>query len=239
MTLFPKVSLRAFLPLMTMLAMIAACAAFAAADDLDKVITRLDAASKTFKSAQADILWDNVQTQPMPDTDSQAGTVIFERKNGQLRMALHLKTDNGKPVPKDVVYADGVLKLYEPLQKRIVINQAGANRAQYDMFLTVGFGGSGKDLQKNWEVTYVGSEPVDGAAAAKLQLVPRDPSLRSTVTQVLLWIDLDKGVSVKQQSFDPSGNYRMVTYKNLHLNGSVPSNAFEIKTASGTQVVNH
>jgi outer membrane lipoprotein-sorting protein len=210
-----------------------------AADDLNQVLAKLDAASVKFRSAQADIVWDNVQTQPLPDTDSQAGTILFERKNGQLRMALHLKTDNGKPAPKDVVYADGELKLYEPLQKRLVINKAGANRAQYDMFLTVGFGGSGKDLQKNWEVSYVGTEQVDGVTAAKLQLVPRDPSLRNTVTRVLLWIDMDKGVAVKQQSFDPSENYRVVTYHKVALNGSVSSGAFEIKTASGTQVVNH
>ena len=239
MNLFRKASSHRVLAFAGFLFLISSALPMLAADDLEKVLARLDDISLKFKSAQADIVWDNVQTQPMPDTDSQAGTILFERKNNQLRMALHLKTDNGKPVLKDVVYADGVLKLYQPLQKQMVITQAGANRAEYDMVLTVGFGGSGKDLQKNWDVSYVGIEQVDGVAASKLQLVPHDASLRKSVTKVFLWIDMDKGVAVKQQSFDPSGNYRVVTYHNLHLNGSVPSNAFEIKTASGTQIVNH
>jgi outer membrane lipoprotein-sorting protein len=213
-----------------------------AADDLgnlDKVLARLDASAAKFKSAQADIVWDNVQTQPVEDKDSQVGTVLFERKGGQLQMALHLKTDNGKPVEKQMVYAGGLFKLYEPRIKQMQVFQAGANRAQYDMFLTVGFGGSGKELQKNWEVSYVGTEPVDGVSAAKLQLIPRDESLRKSITKVFLWIDMDKGVAVKQQSFDPTGNYRMVVYHGIKLNVATPSDAFEIKTAQGTQTVNH
>ena len=82
-------------------------------------------------------------------------------------------------------------------------------------------------------------EGVGGIAAVKLQLIPRDPALAKTAPKVLLWIDMDKGVAVKQQRFDQSGGYVIFTYANLKLNGSVPSGAFEIKTAPGTQIVNH
>jgi outer membrane lipoprotein-sorting protein len=210
-----------------------------AADDLNKVLAKLDEASIKFKSAAADIDWDNVQTQPILDKDTQAGTVLFERKNGQLSMALHLKTDNGKPVPKDMVYAGGQFKLYEPLLKQIQVFQAGANRADYDTFLTLGFGGSGKDLVKNWQATYAGSETVDGANTDKLELLPIQDSVKKNITKVILWVNMDNGIAVKQRSIDPAGNYREVTYHNVHLNAPVPSKAFEIKTASGTRVVNH
>jgi outer membrane lipoprotein-sorting protein len=210
-----------------------------AADDLAKVLARLDAEAAKFKSAQADIVWDNVQTQPIEDDDKQLGTVLFERKNGQVQMALHIKTDNGKPVQKDLVYAGGVGKLYEPLLKQMQVFKVGDRQSQLDSFLTLGFGGSGKDLQKSWDVSYAGTDQVGGISAVKLQLVPRDANLAKTAPKVLLWIDMDKGVAVKQQRFDPSGGYVIFTYGNLKLNGSVPANAFEIKTAPGTQIVNH
>jgi outer membrane lipoprotein-sorting protein len=210
-----------------------------AADDLDKVITRLDASAAKFKSAQADITWDNVQVAPIEDKDSQVGTVVFERKNGQVQMALHIKTDNGKPVLKDMVYADGTGKLYEPRLKQMQVFKLGEKKAQLDTFLTLGFGGSGADLKKNWNVTYAGTESVGGVSAAKLQLVPKDPEVLKSAPKVILWVDLDRGVAVKQQRFDPAGNYVIFSYANLKLNGGVPSNAFEIKTASGTQIVNH
>ena len=210
-----------------------------AADDLAKVLARLDAEAAKFKSAQADITWDNVQTQPIEDDDKQVGTVLFERKNGQVQMALHIKTDNGKPVPKDLVYTAGTGKLYEPLLKQVQVFKVGDRQSQLDSFLTLGFGGSGKDLQKSWDVSYSGTDQVGGVAAVKLQLIPRDPALAKTAPKVLLWIDMDKGVAVKQQRFDQSGGYVIFTYANLKLNGSVPSGAFEIKTAPGTQIVNH
>jgi hypothetical protein len=223
-----------------LLAMAMAALPVRAADNLDKVIAKLDASAKIFASAQADIVWDNVQTQPVLDKDSQAGTAIFARgKDGQMQVAVHIKTDNGKPVLKDLAYANGVGKMYEPAIKQIQAFKVGDKSAQLETFLTLGFGGSGQDLAKNWQITDAGTEAVNGVQAAKLQLVPHDPALAKTTPKVLLWIDLDKGVALKQQRFDSAGNYVVFTYSNIQLNKKVPSNAFEIKTAPGTQVVNH
>jgi outer membrane lipoprotein-sorting protein len=238
MTAFRKTVFGKFFVLMALLATAMVPAAYAA-DDLPKVLAKLDAASSKFKSAQADIVWDNVQTQPLPDTDSQVGTVLFDRKAGQLRMALHIKTDNGRPVPKDMVYADGLFKLYEPKIKQMQVFKAGANRADYDTFLTLGFGGSGKDLQRTWDAKFAGTEAVDGQQTWKLELVAKEESVRKTFSKVVLWVDEERGIALKQQSFDTSGNYRVVTYKNIQLNGAVPGNAFELKPPAGTNIVNH
>lgn len=234
MALYPKIFALAALLLATTIAVPAR-----AADDLDNVIAKLDSTASKFKSAQADITWDNVQTQPIPDTDRQAGTILFERKNGQTQVALHIKTDNGKPVLKDMVYAGGVGKLYQPALKQMQVFKVEDKKSELDAFLTLGFGGSGQDLKKNWQVSSLGTEQVAGVNAAKLQLIPRDPAVAKTAPKVLLWIDMDKGVAVKQQRFNADSGYVVFGYTNIRLNGSVPSNAFEIKTASGTQVVNH
>jgi len=209
-----------------------------AADDLATVLAKLDAASAKFKSAQADIVSENTQTQPILDTDTQTGTILFEREGGQLHMALHLKTDNGHPAEKDVVYAGGLLKFYEPMQKRMTVFKAGDNQNQADTILTIGFGGSGKDLQKSWEVAYAGSEKVDGKTTAKLSLVPKDASMKNNFPKVALWVDMETGLAVRQQFFDASGNYRIANYRNIKLNAAVPAKSFEVKTAPGTQVVN-
>jgi len=213
--------------------------------ELDTVLAKLDASAKTFKSAEADIVWDKVQTQPMEDTDSQVGTAIFERgkpsngKSGEMQMALHIKTDNGKPALKDMVYSNGVGKMYQPSIKQEQIFKVGDNKAALDAFLTLGFGGSGQDLKKTWKIALLGTESVNGSPAAKLQLLPVDPKLAESTTKVFLWIDLKLGVAVKQQRFSPDASYLMLTYSNIRLNGKVPSGAFEIKTAPGTQIQNH
>ena len=211
--------------------------AFAAGSELDQALRKLDASAARFKSAEADLTVDNVQTQPIEDKDTQTGTVLFQRKDGQLSMAMHLKTDNGKPVPKDAVYADGVFQLYEPLLKQVQVFKAGSNQSSVDTFLALGFGASGKDLEKNWVITYGGPEQVNGTATTKLELVPKDEGVKKNVVKVILWIDLDNGIALKQQSFDATGNYRLASYKMQHLNGSVPAGAFKLKTAPGTAVI--
>jgi outer membrane lipoprotein-sorting protein len=219
--------------------MAAALTPAAIAQDLAAVMAKLDAAAAKFKSAQADVAWENVQTQPIFDSDKQAGTILFARAGGQVEVALHLKTDNGKPIVKDMIYADGKGKLYDGQLKQLQVFAVGDKKSSLDAFLTLGFGGSGVDLQKAWTVSYEGAEAVNGIQAAKLQLIPKDPGLAKTAPKVLLWVDLDKGVGLKQQRFDASGNYAVISYSNIKLGVPVSGNAFQVKTPSGTQVVNH
>jgi outer membrane lipoprotein-sorting protein len=210
-----------------------------AADSLESVLSKLDQSSKTFRSAEADIVWEGTQVNPIPDTDTQTGTVVFARSGGEMQVAVHIKAENGKPYQKDMVYEDGKGQLYEPAIKQLQVFQVGNRRDQLNSFLTLGFGGSGADLQKNWNVSLQGTESVNGVQAAKLLLTPRDAALAKTAPKVLLWIDTARGVAVKQQRYDADGNYLTFTYDHIKLNGKVPGNTFEIKTAPGTQVVNH
>jgi outer membrane lipoprotein-sorting protein len=218
----------------------AVAAQAAATPDLDKVLTKLDASAKTFKSAQADIVWDNVLTQPAPDKDSQVGTIVFARgKSGDTQVALHIKTENGRPALKDLVYSDGVGKMYQPSIKQMQVFKLGDNRSALDAFLTLGFGGSSADLKKAWKVSLAGTEAVNGVQAAKLELIPLDAKLAQSTSKVFLWIDMDKGVAVKQQRFGTDGSYVVLTYSGIQLNGKVPSGAFELKPPKDTQIVNH
>ena len=52
----------------------------------------------------------------------------------------------------------------------------------------------------------------NGVATAKLQLVPKSEKVRNTYSEIFLWIDLDKGISVQQQFFQPQGDYRLAKY---------------------------
>ena len=63
-------------------------------------------------------------------------------------MVAHIKTDNDQPSPKDVLFRDGEVRLYQPAIKQETILAAGANRQQYESYSTLGFGGSGKDLTR-------------------------------------------------------------------------------------------
>ena len=204
--------------------------------DLQKIITELNAAAAKFVSAQADFAWDQF-TAVVEDHEIQTGTIYFERKKSVTYMALDIKQDNGKDAPKTVVYDGTVVKFYQPLINQLTTMKAGANRGQFESFLTLGFGGSGADLEKNWKVSLLGVENMDGVSVAKLDLVPKEQKVQDMFTHVTIWVEPSRGINHKQIFYQASGDLRTTTYKNIRYNSPVPSDVFQIKPAPGTNFV--
>ena len=203
--------------------------------DLQKVITQLNAAASKFLSAQADFTWDQYQA-VVEEHDIQTGTIYYERKKGVTRTAAYIKEDNGNPAPKTVVYDNGEAQYYVPSIKQLTIIRAGANRGQWESFLTLGFGGSGADLQANWKVSLLGTDNINGVSVAKLDLVPLQQKVLDMFPHVTIWIDPTQGISYKQIFYEPGGDNRTATYKNIRYNQPIASDIFEIKKAPGTVV---
>jgi outer membrane lipoprotein-sorting protein len=220
-------SMKAFL----FAAMVSAASVCALAQNanLQKVLSQMDAASANFRSAQADFSADSY-TAVVQSHDVQKGTIAFRRTGGATEMIMHVKTDEGQSSLKDVLYKNGELDYYQPTVKQETILKAGSN---YERYLTLGFGGSGKDLSANWNINYQGTETIDGVETAKLDLTPKTPS--DQFTHITVWIDPKRGVSLKQQVFQESGDWRLATYSNIKLN-QVPPSAFTLQIAPGTQV---
>ena len=212
-----------------------AVAAPAAPDDKDKVLHRLDEAAKNFRSTSADFQFDSVETDPIPDKDVQKGTVYYERKGSAFQMAAHIREENGKPVPKVYVYSGGVVRLYEPLIDQVTtLTKAG----QYESWFMLGFGASGKDLEQKWEIQYLGSETIDGVKTEMLEMVPKDLAIRKNLSKVTMWVDPERGVSLKQVLNFSSSEYKVCVYFNIKVNQSLPAGVFTIKPGSKTVLVN-
>ncbi len=200
---------------------------------LDAVLRQMDAASGKFRSAEANFKWDLYQ-RVVRETTTQKGTIYF-LKNGS---ALQMGAKVAPPEAKTVEYKGAKLTLFDPAQDHVTEMSAGANQATYESFLTLGFGGSGKDLEKTWTITDQGSEQMnDGSAnikVEKLDLVSRDPNARSTFTHVTIWVDPVRGISLKQMFFTPSEDVRTAVYTHIRYNEKVDMGAFAIRTDKKT-----
>lgn len=203
--------------------------ALAQSADLQRVLNEMDAASARFQSAQADFSADSY-TAVVDSHDVQKGTIAFRRASGATEMIMHVKTDEGQPSLKDVLYKNGELDYYQPAVKQETILKAGSN---FDRYFSLGFGGSGKALAADWNINYEGTEAIDGVETAKLDLTPKTPS--DQFTHITIWVDGKRDVSLKQQVFQSSGDSRTAMYSNIKLNDA-PASAFALKIAAGTQV---
>lgn len=200
---------------------------------LEQVLQQMDAASKSFQSAQAD-LRQELYTKVVSDTEEQKGMVYFLRKNGATQMGIKML-----PQPAQIVeFKDGVLRVFNPGTNHVdEFAASGKNQALADTLMTLGFGGSGADLKRAWTIDDQGTEQMsDGSRTVpveKLDLVSKDDSIKKNYTHVTIWIDAARGVTLKQEFFAANGDTRTAFYTNIRLNQKVDVGPFAIKCKGG------
>ena len=204
--------------------------------DLQKVLGEMNAASARFHSAQANFEWDQFEM-VVSSTDTQKGVIYFERTGGTTRMAADIETADGQPAKKTLVYQDGELKFFQPQINQLTVFHAGKKQGQYESYLTLGFGGSGSELEKGWDITYQGMETIDGVQTAKLDLVSKSQAVRNNFPHVTIWVDPARAISLKQIFFEASGDKRTSFFRDIQYNKKISPSVFKIKTNAKTQVI--
>ena len=198
----------------------------------ERLLTQMDAAAKSFRTAQTNVIWDQYD-KVINETETQKGKIFFRREAGEIQMA----ADFMEPDKKYVIYSGGKVQVYQPKIDQVTEYDAGKNRGDVESFLVLGFGGAGYDLQKLYDVKFLGPETINAAATEKLELTPKSVHLRNNIARILLWIDPARGVSVQQQFFEPTGNYRLAKYSDIQINQKLPDNAFKLKTTAKTKFI--
>lgn len=209
---------------------------------LDAVLKKMDDVAANFTTAQANFEWQTYQKVIDEIVDVEKGVIYYRKSSKQVEMMAEVKQGGAsasslKPEPKFVLLSGGEIRLYEPKVDRVTEVDLGKNQSEFESYIVLGFGASGQDLQRSFEVTYLGPETIDNVKTAKLQLIPRSEKVKKTYDRILLWIDLDRGVSVQQQLFQPQGDYRLNQYSQIKLHEKIPDDVFKLKTTGKTQIV--
>jgi outer membrane lipoprotein-sorting protein len=135
------------------------------------------------------------------------------------------------------VYKDGRLQIFEKKINQVTERKLGQNKSDVEAFLSLGFGASGDELQRDYDVKMDGWETVDGVKTAKLDLTPKKAKVQQTYKKIILWIDPERDVLLKQQFFEPSGDYRLAHYTNMKLNKNIPDEVFHLNTNENTKTI--
>jgi outer membrane lipoprotein-sorting protein len=209
-------------------------AAWAQSDSagLERVLGQMDVAGKNFRTLEASVVWEQYQ-KVIDEKETEKGKIYFRREGGEIQMA----ADFVEPDKKYVIYSGGKVQVYQPKIDQVNEYNAGKNRGDVESFLVLGFGGGGHDLLKSYDAKYSGSEPINGVATEKLELIPKSARLKNNIARILLWIDPARGISIQQQFFEPGGDYRVAKYSEIQMKEKIPDSAFKLKTTGKTKVI--
>lgn len=209
---------------------------------LESVLKSMDAAAAKFQTVQANFEWDRYEKVIDEVDDVETGTIYYRRAGKEVEMKADIKMAGPehaklKPEPKFVLFNRGKVEVYLPKPDQLTVYDVGKNRSDFEAYLVLGFGGSGQELDKAFDVSLLGAEKIDGVETARLQLIPKSEHVRNNFARFLLWIDLDRGIAVQQQLFEPDGNYKLTRYSAIHMNEKIPGEVFKLNTTSKTETI--
>jgi len=196
---------------------------------LATVLRQLDAEAKNFHSLSADVERTKV-TVVVNDRSTETGTILVRGD----KMRLDMKAPDARTILRtgDAVY------VYTPGLKRVEEYDLGKNRAVADQFLKLGFGTSGKELEKSYLVTLLGEAPIDDRKTVDLELTPKSSEVRNEFSKIQIWFDESTWLPVQQQLYETgSGDYEIVHYSKIVKNPGIPDTQFKPHWPSGTQQI--
>jgi Outer membrane lipoprotein-sorting protein len=210
--------------------------AFAASDSgLEKILAKMDETAAKFRTAQANFTWTTFNSVVNEESGHQTGKIYFQRNRNETEMA----ADIDPPEAQQVIFSGGKIRRYQSRTDIIDEYDSGSHREEFETFLVLGFGSSGNDMQKTFDVTYGGEEKIDGADTARLELVPKSDKIKQRFPQITLWINPQNGILIQQKMMETNGDYRLAKYSGIQLGQKIPSKVFQLKTTGKTKVVTH
>ena len=81
------------------------------------------------------------------------------------------------------------LYIYTPGLKRVEEYNLAQHRSLVDQYLLLGFGTSGKDLQKAYLVTLLGEPTLEDKKTVELELTPKSQEARNQISKIQIWLD--------------------------------------------------
>jgi outer membrane lipoprotein-sorting protein len=211
--------------------LIAATAAAVHGQNLQAVLSRMDVAGNQFKAMTSHM--DRItHVDVINDDTPESGTIRITRsKAKEIRVSL----DFSKPEPKQVAISERKVEIYYPKANRVEEYDLGKYKSLVDQFVLLGFGTTGKDLQKAYNLKFVKDETVAEQKCSRIELDPKDSKVKKQYSKFELCIADPGGYPVLQKLIEPSGNYTSITYSDIKLNPDLRPEAMNLNLPAGVK----
>jgi outer membrane lipoprotein-sorting protein len=200
------------------------------AASLEQVLASMDKSSASFRDMSAKLTRVD-HTAVINDTSQETGTVRMKRASAR---DLRLRIEFTEPDPRTVLFEKTTARIYYPKMQTVQVYNLGKSRSLVDQFLLLGFGTSGAELSKNYSLKAAGEETIDGEPTTRLELIPKTPAVQEHLKRAELWITA-AGYPVQQKFYRPSGDYTLITYRDVQLNTNPPEAAFRLSLPRGVK----
>ena len=189
---------------------------------LDTVLEQMVAAGREFRHVEADIERTKVVVF-VNDRSMDSGRFYFQGGGEDSRIRLTIT----EPAEQDLLVANGKAQLYRARINLVEEYDLGERRDMAE-FLALGFGTSNETLADDYDIALSGEETVDGVLTSVLDLEPKSQRVAGMFPAIRLWIDQERWIPVQTRLNEAGGDYQIVKYSDIVLNGRLGNNTFEL-----------
>ena len=161
----------------------------------------------------------------------RTGRVYFNSK-GDFRI-------NGETPNKRVLLLEGrTLHLYDPAASQVTDVSLSKNKGRLEPFMRLGFSVTGRDLERDYLITFAGESDIGGRRTLNLEMTPKRDEVRAVVSKIEIAFDQASWLPARQVISHTSGTQTVTvsysgTARNLNLNPQL----FRAKWPKGTDKV--
>jgi outer membrane lipoprotein-sorting protein len=157
---------------------------------------------------------------------------IYLNHDGEFRIKAE------EPAGVVVLLRSGTVSYYNPTLARVEEYSLSKHKDRLEPFMPLGFSTTGRDLEKDYLVTFIGEDNIGGRRVLGLELTPTNDDLRAMVSKMQIWYDQASWMPARQIITHTDGTGALTinysgTARNLNLN----SDLFRANWPRGTQEV--
>lgn len=194
------------------------------ADSLSAILDRMNQDAPKFHGLQADLVMDTYEKILDAHTKENGSLKMQRSPKGDVKAIIEFTGNSARTL----AFGGKNVRIYYPATNQYQDVALGSNAGVVNQYLLLGFGASGTQLAQSYTITVEGQEKVSDQQTTKLLLVPKDQGVLEHLAKVELWIPDNGSNPVQQQFYEPSGNYRLITYSHIQVNPAM-TGSLELK----------
>ncbi len=202
------------------------------ADTLKEILSRMDRSAQTFQDMTANLA-QTQHTAIINEDDKDSAAVRLKRTKEGLRGYVEFAEPNRRLIG----FQNRQLQVYYPKTNTVDIYDLGKHGAELDQFLLLGFGTSGKELEKNYNMRVTGSETLNGKAVTRVELVPKTAEAKEYLQKVELWIPAAASYPIQEKIHKNDQDYILIQYSDIKINPGLSDKELELRLPAGVNKV--
>jgi outer membrane lipoprotein-sorting protein len=194
------------------------------------VLARLDKSADTFQGMSARLTQVD-HTDVIDENETRNGTVRMKRTRQGIVGRVDFTGENRMTVG----IRDRQVQRYYPQSNVVETYDVGKYGDQLDQFLLLGFSTSGKELQRNYNVSLVGTEKVGGKVTTHLELAPKSKEAQEIFKRADIWLAQDENYPVQEKIRKNDKDYTLITYSEVKVNPPLSDKDLELTLPAGVK----